>query len=277
MAGRGISFIFLLVVLLAMNCKWRVKSQSNIGDMAKDFQNLIKIYYKNHNGKIDLVFVLDQSGSVGPRNFQKILSFMKSVLSDLSVAYEHTRVSVVRFGTGVTVDVRMDQNLDKCALFEEIENKVKYQGGMTNTKGGLEEAKRQLTNSRNGAVKLIITVTDGEYNVGGNPKSIATEMKNNQIIMIAFGITNGINYQNLADIASGGLVNKVDGFTQFKELAEIIYKCKSVFQIKRFIFSIFCILFKVIRKKLYNITNMSVSGVQLPLSVFHYNASEFSL
>ena len=148
---------------------------------------------------------------------------MKNALSEFSVAKHRVRVSVIRFGTAAKVDIRLDSQLNKCDLFRAIANNVIYKDGLTNTNEGLKEARKQLLDSRPGAIKVVITITDGSFNKGGDPKGTATEMKNDGIRMIAMGIGN-INYGKLEDIASSSdLVNKVEGFTEFKEMAEYIY------------------------------------------------------
>lgn len=54
---------------------------------------------KQKDKKIDLVFLLDSSSSVGKINFKSEIQFVKKVLADLTVAYNHTRVAVVTFSS----------------------------------------------------------------------------------------------------------------------------------------------------------------------------------
>lgn len=49
--------------------------------------------------KIDVVFLLDASSSVGKRSFLSELKFVRKFLSDFNVSYNYTRVSLVTFSS----------------------------------------------------------------------------------------------------------------------------------------------------------------------------------
>lgn len=49
--------------------------------------------------KLDIVFLVDASSSVGSLNFKSELKFIKKLLSDITVDYNHTRVAVVTFSS----------------------------------------------------------------------------------------------------------------------------------------------------------------------------------
>lgn len=51
---------------------------------------------KTHR-ELDLILLVDGSSSVGEINFKSELKFVKKLLSDVTVDYNHTRVSVISF------------------------------------------------------------------------------------------------------------------------------------------------------------------------------------
>lgn len=53
---------------------------------------------KKHSD-LDLVFLVDASSSVGAQNFRSELKFVKKLLSDITVDYNHTRISVITFSS----------------------------------------------------------------------------------------------------------------------------------------------------------------------------------
>ena len=164
-----------------------------------------------------LVFVLDHSEKVGSSDFQKEITFMKNALFEFSVSPSHARVSMIRFASSVSVDIDLSPN-QKCQLFKDIASRVIYQGGGTNTNGGLMAAQRQLRlNSRGGnEMRVVVIITDGVWDEGGDPVHTAKALKNqDNAILIAMGVGN-TEYQKLADIASAGLVFRVEGFHEFK-------------------------------------------------------------
>lgn len=49
--------------------------------------------------KLDIVFLIDASSSVGKNNFKSELKFVKKILSDVTVDSSHTRVAIVTFSS----------------------------------------------------------------------------------------------------------------------------------------------------------------------------------
>lgn len=49
--------------------------------------------------KLDIAFLIDASSSVGEVNFQSELKFVKKLLSDVTVDFNHTRVAIVTFSS----------------------------------------------------------------------------------------------------------------------------------------------------------------------------------
>lgn len=104
--------IILLLVLLALSVSAydedRVlkinKSSENSNTKSKfqksseTFKSSITKLKKGHK-KIDLVFLIDSSSSVGKSNFQSEIKFVKKVLADFTVSYNNTRVGIVSFSS----------------------------------------------------------------------------------------------------------------------------------------------------------------------------------
>lgn len=70
----------------------RVNEQSGV--LKRTIQNIRQKYKK-----IDVVFLLDASSSVGKRSFLSELKFVRKFLSDFNVSYNYTRVSLVTFSS----------------------------------------------------------------------------------------------------------------------------------------------------------------------------------
>lgn len=65
-----------------------------LGELFKKHVDFFKV-----SEKLDIVFLVDASSSVGDRNFKNELKFIKKLLSDITVDYNHTRVAVVTFSS----------------------------------------------------------------------------------------------------------------------------------------------------------------------------------
>lgn len=54
-------------------------------------------------GELDLIFLVDGSSSVGEKNFKSELKFVKKLMSDITVDYNHTRVAIITFSSAENV------------------------------------------------------------------------------------------------------------------------------------------------------------------------------
>ena len=103
---------------------------------------------KTSNRKVDLIFLVDSSGSVAYTDYENELKFVSKLLSDFTVDRHTTRVAVITFSSkgyihrGVDHMTRPSDDLHKCTLLEEELPAVKhnYSGGSTYTLGALLEA-----------------------------------------------------------------------------------------------------------------------------------------
>lgn len=57
--------------------------------------NKLKMKHK----RIEMIFLVDSSSSVGKENFANEISFVKRLLSDFNVSFNHTRVALITFSS----------------------------------------------------------------------------------------------------------------------------------------------------------------------------------
>ncbi|CAH1985833.1 unnamed protein product [Acanthoscelides obtectus] len=182
---------------------------------------------KTSSLKLDIVFLIDASSSVGESNFQSELKFVKKVLSDVTVDANHTRIAVVSFSSPNNVIKNIDgistttEDNNKCKLLNQDLKKVSYKGGQTFTLGAFEVAKDVFVSStRSDSQKILFLITDG-YSNGGDPTPLAKELKIQNITIFTIGIQNG-NYKELFEISSPpGQFHSylLDSFSDFESLA----------------------------------------------------------
>ncbi|XP_054276634.1 sushi, von Willebrand factor type A, EGF and pentraxin domain-containing protein 1-like [Macrosteles quadrilineatus] len=167
--------------------------------LKKQFEGLVAA---EKNNKVELVFLVDASSSVGAENFQSELQFVKKLLADFSVSYNHTRVAIVSFASIGQVVREVDlmsgpSEQEKCSVFH---HKVKYSGGGTYTLGAMLEAQDILSHARPNSRKALFLVTDGFSN-GGDPRNVAKSLKSDGVTIFTFGVHNG-NTAELFEMAS---------------------------------------------------------------------------
>ena len=95
--------------------------------------------------QLDLVFVVDGSGSVGRSNWRLVTDFLIEVINRLDVGAQQVRVGMVLFSTHAQTlwGLGSRQASDRESLTAGMRD-LPYLGGRTNTPGGLEKARRVL-------------------------------------------------------------------------------------------------------------------------------------
>lgn len=158
------------------------------------------------SGRLELVFLVDESSSVGQANFLNELKFVRKLLSDFPVVSTATRVAIVTFSSKNNVVARVDYistsraHQHKCALLSREIPAITYRGGGTYTKGAFQHAAQILRHSRENATKVIFLITDG-YSNGGDPRPVAASLRDFGVEIFTFGIWQG-NIRELNDMAS---------------------------------------------------------------------------
>ncbi|KAI8478025.1 Cartilage matrix protein, partial [Branchiostoma belcheri] len=172
------------------------------------------------NNPVDIVFVVDGSGSVGRRNFEKVKGGIKKIVGDFSIALLTTRVGVVQYSHVV----RQEFALDTFGNLQDLESGIQgipYMGGGTRTGAAIEYAIQNSFTSANGARPdvghVIVVVTDGRsYD---DVSQAAQKTKQAGIVVFAVGITDGAVESQLNQIASStDKVALVETFNLFDDL-----------------------------------------------------------
>lgn len=155
---------------------------------------------------IDLVWVLDQSGSVGRRNHALALNFISEVHSFFEISRNHTRVGMVTFSTSSRVEFDLLSASNSQEL-EELVDDVRYRGGYTATALALFLTKQLFSANTTGVrplsagvPRVAVLLTDGKsnlYSLG----SIPQDLKDSGVVVYSVGIGN-IELNELLDISS---------------------------------------------------------------------------
>lgn len=72
--------------------------KEHLDEMSNTFRKIIGKIKMKHK-KIEMVFLVDSSSSVGKENFANEISFVKRLLSDFNVSYNYTRVALITFSS----------------------------------------------------------------------------------------------------------------------------------------------------------------------------------
>jgi len=117
---------------------------------------------------VDVVFVVDESGSVGSENFTTLKSFLSQIISRLNIDNGNARVGLVTFATSVGTVFNLTDHSSVASLQSAISS-LSYTGGdTTNTATALDYVRtRMLTEAagdRDNVHNIVIVITDGRAN-----------------------------------------------------------------------------------------------------------------
>uniref|UniRef100_A0A671PAW8 Sushi, von Willebrand factor type A, EGF and pentraxin domain-containing protein 1 n=1 Tax=Sinocyclocheilus anshuiensis TaxID=1608454 RepID=A0A671PAW8_9TELE len=200
-------------------------AESKVERLGQVFRKNVRLL-RERGGCLDLVFLVDESSSMGASNFGSELRFVRKLLSDFPVAPEATRVALVTFSSKSHVVTRVDYvsaptaHQHKCSLFSKEIPSITYRGGGTYTRGAFQRAAQILRHSRENATKVIFLITDG-YSNGGDPRPVAAALRERDVEIFTLGIWQG-NIRELHDMASHPKDQHcylVHNFAEFEALA----------------------------------------------------------
>lgn len=95
----------------------------------------------------DVAFIVDSSGSIGRRNWVKMLQFLKDLVKAFNVGPQKTHIAVVAYSTNANVEFRFNR-LTGSAVSEEGYNglidRIRFQRGFTFIDKALKLANEQI-------------------------------------------------------------------------------------------------------------------------------------
>ena len=113
---------------------------------------------------MDIAFLLDSSGSIGERSYQKMKDFVKKVADAFVIGPSTTCAGVIIFGSSATTAVRFADATNN-TVFNAAVDALPYMRGETRIDKALQLASAELLNhpsgARVGVAKVVIVLTDG--------------------------------------------------------------------------------------------------------------------
>jgi Mg-chelatase subunit ChlD len=153
--------------------------------------------------KVDLLFVMDNSGSIGRDNFVKQKQFVNLIIDhSLTVTCNRsTRIALISFAdiSQITIEFDFDDHSTSATPRADLKNAVNaiayVNGDATNTAGALKEARSLFDDpsrgGRSDANRIIFVITDGRSNQGRPPGPEADILrKTDGAIIFVMGVAN---------------------------------------------------------------------------------------
>uniref|UniRef100_UPI0037E9B12B collagen alpha-6(VI) chain-like n=1 Tax=Semicossyphus pulcher TaxID=241346 RepID=UPI0037E9B12B len=150
----------------------------------------------------DVVFIVDESTSIGPENFQLVRNFLHSIVSRLDVSPIKVRVGIVTYNVRARAQVYLDTFHDKAELLQFIKL-LPYNGGNTHTGAALNFTREKVfikeRGSRKDVVKVAMVITDGKSQDAVREAALA--LRRAGVSIYTVGIKNAIK-KELEEMAS---------------------------------------------------------------------------
>ncbi|XP_040899842.1 collagen alpha-6(VI) chain-like isoform X2 [Toxotes jaculatrix] len=185
----------------------------------------------------DIVFIVDESGSIGAQNFDLIRAFLQSIVSGLEVGQSRVRVGIVLYSDIPKALVYLDNFNDKKEMLNFIKI-LPYRGGGTNTGAAINFTRESVFIKERGCRKdkgvqqVAVVITDGESQ--DDVSKAAADLRRAGVTVYSVGIKDA-NQVQLAAMASHP-PNKhmfiVDTFDKLKTLEQSLQKtlCHNIFR-----------------------------------------------
>ncbi|KAK3576976.1 hypothetical protein CHS0354_005979 [Potamilus streckersoni] len=114
---------------------------------------------------VDVVFVLDSTGSIGSAGFQNELDFVQEFTNLVKIGRDAFHIGVVQFGHNTlkaTTEFDLNRYSDKSSIISAVQRIIFQSGGIDYIDACLQLAKYVLDQtSRSNSVKYVVLLTDG--------------------------------------------------------------------------------------------------------------------
>lgn len=177
----------------------------------------------------DIVFIVDESTSIGTTNFELVRDLMHSMVNGLEVSPDKVQVGIVTYSDRPTTLVYLDSFSDK----KELQTFIKilpYRGGDTNVSAAIQFTKENVfvesrgSRKGQGVQQVAVVITDGESQ--DDVSEAAANLRRDGVTVYAVGVkdANEEQLRQIASYPSNKHVYTVDSFIRLKALDDILQR-----------------------------------------------------
>ncbi|CAF1573979.1 unnamed protein product, partial [Didymodactylos carnosus] len=178
---------------------------------------------------LDLILIVDDSGSVAVSDFERAKSAMANLTERLNIGPHRVHISIIKYSTTVEdsyIFSKTGTNQLKGAIVNVIKN-LKYTGGSTATGDAISRARqicdRECREKTEAIPRAVVLFTDGNSNTGkpvGQESALLREQT--KATVFAVGIGSGINELELQLIATKPYETYVLRLSNYLQLTQVI-------------------------------------------------------
>ncbi|XP_063778423.1 collagen alpha-6(VI) chain-like [Pseudophryne corroboree] len=171
----------------------------------------------------DIVFLIDESSSIGDTNFQLTRVFLHKVINALEIGSKSVRVGLVLYSDIPRLEFKLNTFKEKYEILDYI-TKLPYRGGTPHTGAALEFLRKELFSKQNGGrkrqgVKQIAVVMTNGQSVDGFAKPAAKLRRSGvEVFAVSFPNANITELESMASHPPRKHVTNVESFLQLSNI-----------------------------------------------------------
>ncbi|XP_043116050.1 collagen alpha-6(VI) chain isoform X2 [Puntigrus tetrazona] len=183
----------------------------------------------------DIVFIVDESGSITSSNFEQVKRFIHRTISGLEVNSDSVRVGMILYSDKPSVEFYLNDFVNKTEILNYIKI-IPYRGGGTATGAALTFAMNKLFTARRGSRKALgvkqiaIVITDGQSQ--DDVTAPAAQLRRSGVTVYALGVKDASEKElkRIGSYPERQFVFNVDSFLMLTSLEKSLRKslCKVV-------------------------------------------------
>ncbi|XP_075068533.1 collagen alpha-6(VI) chain-like [Mixophyes fleayi] len=198
-------------------------------DSLKDIKNVIAQQICSteacQQAEVDVMFLVDSSGSIGQNNFNEMKTFMKNLVNRTEVGENKLQFGIVQFSDENREELKLNKDGTKAAIFNAID-KMEHMDKNTYTGKALKFVSDSFTQNKGGrakARKILILITDGQAT--DSVSQPAKNLRDKDVTIICVGVFNA-NKTELYEISGKNQkVYYLENFDDLKTIEEeLIFK-----------------------------------------------------
>ncbi|XP_028392610.1 von Willebrand factor A domain-containing protein 2-like [Dendronephthya gigantea] len=148
---------------------------------------------------VDIAMVVDESGSIGRGDFEKIKTFVADIISRFSVAPFGAHFAAVKYSTRPTEVFSLTKYTNAAQLHTAVRN-MNYVGGSTFTGKALQLVEEKIfgqSQDRGDVPNVLVVFSDGQSHDHSKAVNMARKMKEKGVAILCVAIGNGITVNRL--------------------------------------------------------------------------------
>ncbi|XP_062600299.1 uncharacterized protein LOC134261927 [Saccostrea cucullata] len=174
---------------------------------------------------VDLVFVVDESGSIGSSNFKKMKNFLVNLVDQVTISNTAFHVGLVKFHSSATTVFDLNRYSQKSSVKRAIQY-VGYASGGTRIGKGINKGRTVFDrSSRKDSTKVMILLTDGKSSDKTETSKEARKAKSEGVSIFVIGIGN-VDREEITSAASEPTCVHVFMLQGFSGIDNILYEVR---------------------------------------------------